>query len=200
MLSGDRESEGDDGREDGDGGLTAALEAGDLGRAMSLLVELHGAHVARYCRWMLGDDVEGEDVSQTVFVQAFSELARFAEARNVRAWLLGTARHRCLDRLRSQRRGPCLRDEAELRAMMERRAAAPVEGADPREHRALAACLGCLDARTKRLLVMRFHDELSYEEIGARLSDSPGALRVRMARGLVLLRRCLGQRGMPCRA
>jgi len=43
---------------------------------------------------------------------------------------------------------------------------------------------------------LRFHDELSYEDMSRLTSDTPGALRVRLVRALPVLRRCLESKGV----
>src|SRR4051812_16661249 len=60
-------------REEPGGGVTAALEAGDYGLAMELLLIQHGDCIYGYCRRFLGNTIEAEDVSQTVFAQAFQD-------------------------------------------------------------------------------------------------------------------------------
>jgi RNA polymerase sigma factor (sigma-70 family) len=179
-----------------DSALAVALEAGDRERAMELLVELHGEQVYGYCRRMLGNDVDGDDVSQTVFVQAFQGLKRFDQVQHIKAWLLGIARHRCLDRLTSVRRGPQLLDDTDLAAIADGQAVVSMAETDPRVRRALDECLDQLDARSRALLVLRFHDELSYDEISALTADTSGALRVRLARALPALRQCLESKGV----
>lgn len=67
---------------------------------------------------------------------------------------------------------------------------------DPLASRALEDCLDTLDERSRAVLLLRFHDDLPYEEISAILGDSAGALRVRVARSLPLLRRCLELKGV----
>lgn len=154
----------------------AASACVDPARAMAAVID-HRADVARYCRRFLNDDADGDDISQTVFVEAFQALERCSQARDLRAWLLGIARHRCLDRLRERRRSFGHAVEGSV-----------ARSPDPREHRALFACLAQLDSRSRELLMLRFFDELSYEEISARTADSPGALRIRVSRALAELR------------
>lgn len=175
-------------------GFARALAEGERERAMSLLLEEHSDAVFRYCRRMLGNELDGEDVAQTVFLQAFDGLATLTRVGSVKAWLLTVARHRCLDRLKSVRRKRSLvSDEPldEARAQVE-----PKQVFDPRVARALDECLDELDVQSRAVLVMRFEDELAYEEIGRLTDSTPGALRVRVARALPLLRRCLERKGV----
>ena len=168
--------------------LAAALEAGDDALAMEILVKLHGEHVYRYCRRMLGNDAD--DISQTVYMQVFADLERLRHVHCTRAWLLGIARHRCLDHLKSIRRRPQFLDHDDLCAIADLHPAASIPATNPRLRQILDARLDDLDPRSRTVLVLRFHHDLSYEEIGALTSDTPGALRVRAVRALAALRRC----------
>ena len=177
-------------------GLAAALEAGDNDRAMAILVEDHGEHVYRYCRRMLGGDNDADDAAQTVFVQAFQGLRDLRRVRNVRAWLLGVARHRCLDRVRVARRAPQPANDDAIAAIVDRITADHGAHHDPRVTRALDGCLDGLDDRSREVLVLRFHDDLTFEQIAAGCRDSAGALRVRLVRALAKLRHCLEHKGV----
>jgi RNA polymerase sigma factor (sigma-70 family) len=190
MWSRSRASRADDGD---DGGLAGAVAAGETQRAMTLLVAQHGDHIYGYCRRMLGNAADGDDVSQTVFVQAFQRLHGVAQATSPRAWLLAIARHRCLDRLKAARRAPPTVEHDELCADP---ALPRARDDDPRVREALDDCLDRLDARTRAVVVLRFHDELSYDEISALTADTAGALRVRIARALPAIRRCLETKGV----
>jgi RNA polymerase sigma factor (sigma-70 family) len=174
------------------------LESGDAGAALPLLMDRHGATVYRYCRRMLGEDADGDDVSQIVFLQAFEAIRKCPRIENVRAWLLGIARHRCLDRLERRKRGPVPVESAELERALDAESNAELLVRDPGTSRALEECLDGLDRRSRAVVLLRFHDQLSYEDIGKLTGDRPGALRVRVARALSALRRCLESKGgMP---
>ncbi|HRC59265.1 MAG TPA: RNA polymerase sigma factor [Kofleriaceae bacterium] len=177
------------------GKLAAALAAGDHVRAMELLIDGHGEHIYQYCRRMLGNRPDGDDVAQTVFMQAFSGLASLHDVEAARGWLFTIARHRCLDRLRSARRGPSLMGSEDIEALADAGAVAPTDE-DPRVRRALDDCLDELDEQSRALLVLRFHDELSYDEISKLVAVTPGALRVRVSRALPALRDCMESKGV----
>jgi RNA polymerase sigma factor (sigma-70 family) len=75
--------------------------------------------------------------------------------------------------------------------------AAPEATADAaRVRHALDRCLAELDARSRRLVELRFRDELDYDEIAALTADSPGALRVRLTRARRALRGHLARHGV----
>ena len=175
--------------------ITDAIRAGDAHAALPLLMDRYGVTVYRYCRRMLGIDADGHDVSQIVFLQAFEWIQRRKPVDNVRAWLLGIARNRCMDRLNNRRRGPLLLDEEELERVTDDDAPGEPPLDDPRAREVLDTCLDSLDARSRAVVLLRFHDELSYDAISRLTGDTPGALRVRVARALTALRRCMERKG-----
>jgi len=175
--------------------IAAAVDAGDARTALPLLMDLYGERVYRYCRRLLGADAEAEDASQVVFMQAFEAIRRRSQVVSPGAWLLGIARHRCLDRLDRRRRGPVLVEAEELERVMDADEPGQGQAGDPRVRQALDECLDELDARSRAAVLLRHHDHLPYEAIGQLTGDRPGALRVRVARALPLLRRCLERKG-----
>jgi len=176
--------------------LHAALAERDGHGALSILMRLYSATVWRYCRRMLGNEPDGNDVSQIVFLQAFEAIQRGSQIENVRGWLLGIARHRCLDQLVRGRHDPIAVETEELERVAERDGPDEVIVIDPGARQALEDCIDSLDMRSRTVLLLRFHDDLSYEAISELTGDTPGALRVRVARALPALRRCLGSKGV----
>jgi len=182
--------------EEPDSALVGAFEAQNYKLAIEILITLYGDYIYGYCRRILGNHAEADDVSQTVFAQAFQGMKALSGVHSVRAWLRAIARNRCLDHMKALRRAPEILSDDDLAVAADRHLANSVTDNDPRIRKALDECLDCLDARSRALLVLRFHDELSYDEIGKLTSDKPGALRVRLARALPILRRCLEQKGV----
>lgn len=176
--------------------LASTLAAGDRAAALELLVDAYGELIYQYCRRIMGNDADGDDVSQVVFMQAFEGIEKVAEADSARAWLRAIARNRCLDRLKALRRAPRPVEDAELERVADVAGIDELAVDDARTRKALDDCLDRLDARSRTTLVLRFQDQLSYEEIGKLTADTPGALRVRVARALPALRDCLGSKGV----
>ncbi len=176
--------------------LDAALEARDADVALPILMQRHHAMVYRYCRRVLGNHADGNDVSQTVFLQAFEAIQGGSHIENMRGWLVGVARHRCLDHLARHKREPLLVEAGELERAVDSHHPLEAEMIDRAGARVLDDCIDTLDERSRTVLLLRFHDDLSYEAISELTGDSPGALRVRVARALPTLRRCLELKGV----
>ncbi|HEY7215866.1 MAG TPA: RNA polymerase sigma factor [Thermoanaerobaculia bacterium] len=175
----------------------AALDRRDADEALAILMRAYGTAVYRYCRQMAGDEQLAEEAHQMTFVQAHEGLPRFARRSSLRTWLLGIARHRCLDLLKMSRRrrkrfGP-IEEVPDL----------PVPGvsvedrlAEQSRAHALESCLRLLAPRARTAVLLRFQQGLSYPEIARLSNEKAPALQVRVARALPVLRRCLEEKGM----
>jgi RNA polymerase sigma-70 factor (ECF subfamily) len=183
-------------------GLERELEREEVAGAASVLAQVddlartYGGDIYRRCRRILGTDQDAYDASQVVFLQAFEKLDGGGVIENPLGWLRTVARNRCLDWIRSDRFVPV--EDAELDRAREPEAFGfgDLMTADPFLSRELDGCLDGQDDRTRKVVLLRFQEDLSYEEISAEVKDRPGALRVRVARALVALRRCLRLKGV----
>ena len=162
-------------------------------QAVALWANQWALDVYRYCRRFLSNDAEAEDVMQLVFLQACEDFSSFRAECSPRHWLLSIARHRCLDRLKHNQRASLTPTQAP-----EPVAPPPVDEALARSQaaRELALCLDGLPDHARVAIVLRYHDDLSYEEIERLTGVKVGALRVRVLRALPLLKACLEGKGV----
>lgn len=171
--------------------ITAALQAGDNNHAIEMLWKLHGDAVFHYCRRVLANDAEAADVTQKVFENAIKGLSRLRSVDSSSSWLMAIARHRCVDHARSARRDPQLVDADTLCQIADPSLGAEPTDEDPRTITLLGECLERLDARDRTLIELRFYQGLPFKEIAKQLGRTPAALRVRLMRACLVLRRYL---------
>lgn len=172
--------------------IDAALASGDRQRAFTLLMQRYGDQVYRYALAMTGGDAQvAEEVRQQVFVEAYRDLPGFSARSPVRGWLFGIVRHRCLDASKALRRWG-LRykneplpesevDDGELGDQLDVRRLA----------RLLERCIAELAPAAREAVLLRYQQELSYDEAAAITGERPGTLQQRVARALPVLRRCV---------
>jgi RNA polymerase sigma-70 factor (ECF subfamily) len=132
-----------------------------------------------------------EEVRQQVFVEVYRDLSAFAGRASLRAWVFGIARHRCLDIAKKHRR------------WTQRFKNQPPTDEEPDDHepehdldrsriaKILEHCLSKLAPAARDAVVLRYQQELSYDEASAIAGDNAGTLQQRVARALPLLRRCV---------
>jgi RNA polymerase sigma-70 factor, ECF subfamily len=183
-----------DGDGDGDVDVRAALSANDPRRALTLLMHRYGDEVYRYAYAMTRSDHLAEEVRQQVFVEAYRDLASFAGRAALRAWLFGITRHRCLDATKKQRRWTS-RFKNEPPPLEQPDDHEPARELDrSRLAKILAVCLAKLAPAARDAVVLRYHQDLSYDEASAVAGDQAGTLQQRVARALPALRRCVDAR------
>jgi RNA polymerase sigma-70 factor (ECF subfamily) len=121
-----------------------------------------GAAVERRCRALLGDPEEARDMVQEVFLRALAHAGEFRGEASPLTWLYRISTNLCLNRLRDRKQhlpidtfAPVLLDAA----------VNPERAASARQ--AARALLGGLDARTQALVVYRYLDGMTQDEIAA---------------------------------
>lgn len=173
-----------------DADIAAALTAGDVQQALTLLMTRYGDRVYRYAVAMTNDLELADEIRQQVFVAAYRDLRRFEGRSRIRSWLFGIARHRCLDAAKAQRRwNRRYKQEPPSQQIAD---CDPDRDIDRLQLAALvAACLQKLAPAALEAIVLRFHQELSYTEVADLVGDRAGTVQQRVARALPLLRRCI---------
>lgn len=171
--------------------LEAALSSGDRQRALTILMTRYGDDVYRYARAMTGDGQLAEEVRQQTFVQTYRDLPRFAGNAPVRAWLFAIVRNRSLDAIKASKRW-------RLRYKNEPPDEPEVDDFDPDDRidrrrlaRFLVRCLSRLAPAAREAVLLRYQQELPYDEAAAITGERPGTLQQRVARALPVLRRCV---------
>lgn len=168
-----------------DEALHRRLVDGDL-EAFDELFERYAAHLLGFIRHELADSAEADDVLQEVFLAVLRQRGSGAAARSVRAWLFEVARHLCLNRARSGRRGA--RAKAEAASLL----AVPAPHLDQalEQHQRVASlhtALGRLPAPMGALYRLRASG-LSYSEMAEVLGVPLGTVKSRMHELLTRLR------------
>jgi RNA polymerase sigma-70 factor (ECF subfamily) len=129
------------------------------------------------------------DATHDAFLEVWQRAARFDPARGpAEAWLTGLLRFRAIDVLRARHgetTGAEMPDAADPDPGPLDRLLASDDGA------ALHRCLGALEERQRRVILLAFVDGLSHTELAERLAAPLGTVKSWIRRGLQALRSCL---------
>lgn len=175
--------------ETGDAELVAAAVGGSQ-EAFQTLVERFERPVFSLVVRMVGDPATAEDLAQEAFLKAFRHLASYDPSRKLSSWLFKIAHNASLDSLRRGRDSQASIDEPAAPGADEpRQLPADPRAEDPLERttfraagRALEEALGELRREYREILVLRFSEGLSYDEI-AEVTGSPlGTVKVQIFR------------------
>ena len=153
------------------GALAAQAAAGDR-VALSDLVRATQADVWRLCAHLV-DRQSADDLTQDVYARAIGALPRYRGDSPVRLWLLGIARHVCIDEVRKRSR------RRRLRATMPE---PTVTAPDPSGSVDLDDLLARLDPDQRTAFVLTQVLGLRYAEAAEAAGVPVGTIRSRVAR------------------
>jgi RNA polymerase sigma-70 factor (ECF subfamily) len=179
---------------DADAMLAVAL-ARDLDRSFEHLVIAYRARIVTFVARMLHDEARAEDVAQDVFVRAYRALQTYPAERRaslrLRSWLYAIAHNLTRNAFRD---APPPSDSLEYDDGAPRAGLADAQPGP--EHLVLRAeawdsigdAIARLSVALRPAFVMRYVDELSYEEIAESLDQPVGTVKASAHRGLLAVR------------
>ena len=169
--------------------LVVRCQAGDE-TAFAELITRYQHRLRYYLQKMLFDVGDADDVLQEVWFDVFRAISRLANPDAFRAWLYSIARRRAIKTFRKRRLNfQALEDGAldELAGIQE------VFVADEAEQ--VHAKLDMLPAAQREVLVLRYIEDMSYEEIAGIINCQVGTVRSRLYYGKRGLRELLERDG-----
>ena len=147
---------------------------------------------------LLGNTAEAEDISQEVFLKAYERFAELNQSKTAGGWLKTVARNLCLNHLSRYRARWTFFSDLKRDDDDDDRAfdipAEDTQGAEAElvdKRRLLETALQKLPAAHRVPLVLYHFEELSYEEIAARLKLSLAKVKTDIHRGREALRKKL---------
>ena len=160
----------------------------------------------RYASRLCGETEAAKDLVQDTFLNAYRGFKNFRGDAQISTWLYTIASRACL-RMRRRRKGAPERelslDEFIPTSDGEFRLQIPVEGLNPEDalqnkqlREALDTAIGKLPKKYKMALVLRDMEGLSAKEVGAIMGLSERAVKSRLHRARLFVRRELSARGL----
>lgn len=168
-----------------DAAETAFSSGGEAG--LRAAYDAHGPLVYSFCRRSLAED-RAKDVTQEVFVSAWRARATFDPSKgSLPGWLMGIAKNRLIDNIRSEQRHSSRRADAEPGEL-------PVEDkADRVSDRMLVAdALKSLPERSRRVIELAYFSDLTHSQVAEQTSIPLGTVKSDIRRGLTQIRQHLG--------
>lgn len=166
---------------DEDGDLVARFLRGDR-RAFDTLFTKHQDYVYNIVIGIVGRPDEARDVTQEVFVQVYRSLPSFRRGSRFATWLYRIAVNRAVDAARSAKNRRWFSLDETLRAAPDP-ADSPSRQAERSSDREIVQrILSLVPVQHRDVLVLRYYQELSVEEISEVLGCSVTAAKVRLHR------------------
>lgn len=163
---------------------------GDLDAFDALFIE-HEKSVFSIALRFTGRRPDAQELTQDVFMQLHAVLGQIVDLQHLRRWLLRAVTHRCLDRIRNDRRRPQLVSLETLEADSE--PVAPETDADPMARARLRQLLLELSGEARAVVLLRYQEDLDPPEIATLLEMPVNTVKSHLRRSLEWLRaRCAG--------
>lgn len=157
--------------------------------AFGVLYERYVDRVYRYIAYRTSSQALAEDLTAEVFLNAWKSIERYEDRGYVfSAWLLRIAHNEVTDYYRKKQATVPL-PEADVPRTSSHSPGALVELLE--EQQTLVAAMNQLPDEWRQVLILRFVEEFSFEEVAAVLGKSSGACRVIQHRALARLREIL---------
>jgi RNA polymerase sigma-70 factor (ECF subfamily) len=173
------------------------LARGGMPAALAALVARHNARLAGYCAKLLGSRILADEICQETWLRIWSHRASYRSEGKFTVLLFVAARNACRNHARATRRRARWLPEVDM-------ADEPVSDDRPdhldalveRERRRdVLRALGELPEAMREALLLRFEQDLSYEDMTAILDTPESTLRSRVHHGLKQLRGILAKGG-----
>ena len=167
-----------------DGDLVRRVLAGDA-PAYAGLVARHRDRLIRYARQVLGNREDAEEAVQDAFVRAYRSLERCEGPENYGRWLFGILVNRCRTRYgqAARRAAVVVHDDV---AMAEAEAPGDPDGVAWRD--TVYWALDRLSPEFREAFLLKYVEELSYDEMAELTGTGVSALKMRVSRACERLR------------
>jgi len=172
--------------------LIEACQSGDR-EAFRELYDAHKDRVWTIALRFTGDESAARDVTQQVFLKLFTSIAGFRHESNFKTWLYRMVANECMDEFRKRRRlipldifGPDDRDEDRGEVELKEWREEPLqEGQLARLEisEAVQAAVMQLKPKLRMAIVLKYFEDLSYEQMAEALGCSMGTVASRLNRG-----------------
>jgi RNA polymerase sigma-70 factor, ECF subfamily len=178
---------------DTDQDIVELFQARKYDKALVMLMDRHEHGVFRFCCTLLSNEELAKDVTQIAFIHAHRDMSTFAGRSTLKSWLFAIARNRARDAGRGpkvDKLGTPLDEFTSLR--LEDSARSPdMRISDIELAEALRGCLEALNEAEIAAVLLRYQQDMSFEEMSQVTGEKPGTLQARVARAVEKVRRCI---------
>jgi RNA polymerase sigma-70 factor (ECF subfamily) len=177
--------------------VVESCQQGDR-EAFRLLFETHKDKVYSIALYFFGgDEALAGDITQQVFLKLFTRISQFRHQSEFTTWLYRLTTNTCIDEQRKRRRFSPLPDTLAATGGAHNNSGAGVPAAEARFMRREMAdsvrdAILTLKPKLRIAILLKYFEELSYEEIAAVLNCSKGTVASRLNRGHRILAQRLG--------
>lgn len=150
--------------------------------AFANLVKAYQGPVYNLAYRMLGNEEEAQDATQEVFLRAFTRLHTYDTTRKFSSWILSVASHYCVDRLRRRRPTVSMEETQGTRWIPDREPHPEEQALRHQRDHTIRELLAELPPQYRLVIVLRYWQDMSYEEIAEVTQSTTSAVKSRLHR------------------
>ncbi|MFF2886089.1 MULTISPECIES: RNA polymerase sigma factor SigW [unclassified Paenibacillus] len=170
-------------------------------QAFAELVDLYQDKLYHMAYRMLNNRQEAEDVVQDTFLRVYKNLERFDETLKFSTWIYRIATNLCIDRLRKRKPTYSLDAESQEYDGLDGYSMIPSDNRTPESElilsdtqRIIHQAMESLPPKYKSVMMLRYIQDLSLQEVGDILDMPVTTIKTRVHRGREFLRKKLEHR------
>lgn len=157
-----------------------ALAESDRAEANEALYAKYHDRLTWHAVSIVHDAEEAHDIVQEVFIKAMRERRLYEADFKIQAWLYRVTRNLCFNTVRDRRRRGSILAAAPREESIGSNQVETVFGAERQEE--ILAAIGMLTGDHREILMLRYYEDLSYQEIAVRLEIKMGTVMSRLSR------------------
>jgi RNA polymerase sigma-70 factor (ECF subfamily) len=167
--------------------IVARVLKGDR-QAYAALVEEYKSPIYNLAYRMTGSSEDADDLTQETFIRAYQYLWRYDMRRKFFTWLYTLALNLIRSHLRKKNKYNKSSEELSAHLLADKN---PSPETGLIETQEISVCLLRLEEESRALLIMKFHQGLTFEEIAQITGKSLSAVKMNIYRGLESLKKMM---------
>lgn len=157
--------------------LTVLLAQGGDRSAFSMLVEAYDRRLLYFVRRILGEFDGAYDVLQSVWLIAYRKLGQLSAPDAFRVWLYRIAHDQAIDELRKKSKRPVLFEDVKVAPVVD---VVETDNHSFEDAELIHQALSSLSIDHRRVITLKFLEEMSVEEIAQVVDCSAGTVKSRL--------------------
>lgn len=172
-----------------DAEIVAEVLNGDR-QAYGLLIDAYKGPLFNLALRMTGRPEDADDLTQETFIRAYVKLHRFDREKNFFTWLYTIGINLIRNHLKKNERERAIRAAGRPATELQNQAAGGREGDYPSDDavKRLDENMRSLPISMREAILLKYHQDLTFEEIADITGDSVSAVKMRVYRGLEKLK------------
>jgi len=144
------------------------------------LYQRYAKKVYRKCLFILKNQALAEDATHDIFIKIYLHLEAYEARANITTWIYTIAYNHCLDILRKQRKQAIVPIQREFTSDLE----AHKEAHQNKEQQLtdMQSALSKLKAKERNILLMKYRDGKTVQEIADKMHTTESAMKMRLKR------------------